>query len=434
MSGPGKTAELLIDALAGGGDGVGREPSGRAVMVPWTAPGDRVRVRIVEEHARWARGELVEVLGRSPARVEPSCARAGTCGGCQWLHVGLGAQRTAKEALVAGALRRLVAAGMEVRPIATPAPPLGWRRRARFHWERERGPGGDDDGGLTLGLYAARSRRIVDVPHCPQLDPRLDAAFATVRALLGKALRRAGELHLVVGESGAVHVVIDGPCDPAAASALVGTAGVAGVALRDARRRHTQIFGKARIDLDAELAAAADDFAQATADGNRMLRAEVGAALGPGPGQLLELYAGAGNFTRDAVAAGWTVTASDREAPGADDARPAARWLPGLAEQVVAALVGEGAHFDAVLLDPPRAGARDACAALATLAPRRVVYVSCDPATLGRDGDLLAAAGLAPRWALPVDLMPQTSHVEVIALFERAPEPLVAASGIPQGA
>jgi 23S rRNA (uracil1939-C5)-methyltransferase len=416
---PGPTADLVIDALAGGGDGVGREPSGRAVMVPWTAPGDRVRVRIVEEHARWARGEVLEVLGRGPSRAEPACARAGTCGGCQWQHVALGAQRSAKESIVAGALRRLVAAGMTMRPIATPAPALGWRRRARFHWERADRPGDRGDGELTLGLYAARSRRIVDVPHCPQLDPRLDAAFATVRTLLERALRRSGELHLVVGESGAVHVVVDGPCDPAAASALVGAAGIAGVALRDARRRHTQIFGKARIDLDAELAAAADDFAQATADGNRLLRAEVAAALGPGPGQLLELYAGAGNFTRDAVAAGWTATASDREAPGADEARPAARWLPGLAEAVVASLVDEGATFDAALLDPPRAGAREACAALAILAPRRVVYVSCDPATLGRDGDILAAAGLQPRWALPVDLMPQTSHVEVVALFER---------------
>jgi len=419
-----ETVELTIDALAGGGDGVGREPSGRAVLVPRTAPGDRVRVRLVEEHARWARGELVDVVAPGAMRVTPPCRLAATCGGCHWQHVALDAQRAAKFALVAGALRRLVGAGLDLRPIATPAPPLHWRRRARFHWERRGGAEGDapdarPTGELALGLFAARSRRIVDVAACPQLDLRLDKVLDLVRKELGPSLRRTGELHLVVGEIGEVHVVIDGACDPAAAATLVGRAGIAGVSVRGVGRRRVQTFGKARIELDAEMVAAADDFAQATAEGNRALRAEVEAALGAGPGRLLELFAGAGNFTRDALGSGWDVTATDRETPSEGGDAGGARWLPGLAEHVVERLAASGERFDAVLLDPPRMGAREACAVIPTLGARRIVYVSCDAATLGRDADLLVAAGYTPVWARPVDLMPQTAHVEVVCLLER---------------
>jgi 23S rRNA (uracil1939-C5)-methyltransferase len=399
--------------------------------VPRTAPGDRVRVEIVEEHARWARGELVSIVEPSPVRVTPPCPLAAVCGGCHWQHVALDAQREAKVALVAGALRRSVAAGLELRPIATPAPALHWRRRARFHWTRPGDgapdippPAGERAREPVIGLYAARSRRLIDVPTCPQLDPRLDAVLELVRKELGPSLRRNGELHFVVGEIGEVHVVVDGGCDPARAAALVGRAGIAGVSLRGVGRRRVQTFGKTRIELDAELVAAADDFAQATAEGNRALRAEVEVALGAGPGRLLELYAGAGNFTRDALASGWDVTATDRETPADTGAPPGsddggARWLPGLAEHVVARLADAGERFDAVLLDPPRMGAREACAELGRLGPRRIVYVSCDPATLGRDADVLLGQGYEPRWARPVDLMPQTAHVEVVCVFER---------------
>jgi len=403
--------ELTIDALAAGGDGVGREPSGRVVMVARTAPGDRVRARLVEEHARWARGELVEVVALGPARVEAPCPLAATCGGCPWQHVDLDAQRAAKTALVAGPLRRLLAGGLELRPIATPVAAWGWRRRARLHWIRPKGRP------AVIGFFGARSRRIVDVAACPQLDPALDAALGAVRGALGSALRESGEIHLAAGAGGRVHVVVDGPVDPDAAAPLVGTAGIDGVVVRPrGARGGAVVHGAARIDLEPDLAGAADDFAQASAAGNDALRAEVTAALGPGPGALLELFAGAGNFTRDAVAAGWTVTASDRNpAP----ALAGTRWITGAADEVVAGLAAGGDAFDAVLLDPPRTGAREVCAVLGRLGARRVVYVSCDPPTLGRDAELLAGQGYTPRWARPLDLMPQTAHVEVVCLLER---------------
>jgi 23S rRNA (uracil1939-C5)-methyltransferase len=132
---------------------------------------------------------------------------------------------------------------------------------------------------------------------------------------------------------------------------------------------------------------------------------------------VLELFAGGVNFTRHLVAAGAEVVANDMVAPAV--VVPGARFVAGTADAAVDRLVREGAQFDVVVLDPPRAGARAAVSRLGALAPRRVVYVSCDVATLARDLEVLAQADLTPRRATVFDVMPQTAHVEVVAVADR---------------
>ena len=383
---------LDITTLAAGGDGLGRDAEGRVTFVPYTAPGDRIRARLVAERAAWARGELVEVVVPSPSRVAPPCPlfAARACGGCQWQHVERAAQLAAKYAIVAGALRHAIARGLELQPILDAAPAYGWRRRARLHAR-----------GGALGFFAPRSHAIADQGGvgCVQLEPRLRDAVAAVRA----AGPPDGEVDVALGEGGAVVVATRAPWP--AGAALVGAAGIVGVETGDAA------YGTIEIELEPGLWARAGDFAQASAAGNAALIGEAMAALGPGPGRLLELYAGGGNLTRAARAAGWDVTAADVVAPR----RPidGVRWLTGSAADALAQLQGE--RFDAILLDPPRTGAAEITHALAA---RRIVYVSCDPATLGRDLDALAAAGAIARRARPIDLMPQTSHVEVVVAIE----------------
>jgi 23S rRNA (uracil1939-C5)-methyltransferase len=211
-----------------------------------------------------------------------------------------------------------------------------------------------------------------------------------------------GEIDVALGHGGAIVVATRSPW-PGGAT-LVGRAGIIGVEAAG------QAYGEIELELEPGLTARAADFAQASAAGNAVLVAEAVRALGPPSGSVLELHAGGGNFTRALVAAGWQVTASDVVAPR----RPigGVRWIRATAADALAQLRGES--FAAVLLDPPRTGAAEVARALAVLAPT-IVYVSCDPATLGRDLELL---GGNPRWARPIDLMPQTSHVEVVVRIE----------------
>lgn len=354
--------ELELTALAAGGDAIGRDRDGRATFVPFGAPGDRVRARIVEEHARWARAELVEVLAPGPDRVTPPCPyqAARTCGGCPWMHVARPAQLAAKRAIAASALRKLIPVG----EVAAPVPDLRWRRRVRMHVA-----------GGKRGFHAPRSRAITHIETCLQLDERLDRAVAEVPP------EGEGELHGIVGHDGAVQVVLGAA--PAGA-----------------------------IELEPGLPARADDFAQASHAGNAALVGEVLRAVAPRQGlKVLELFAGAGNFTRHLLAAGAEVVANDVVAP----ARPLTTFVAGPAAQAVRGRRG----FDVLLLDPPRAGALDVVRALTPAVAPRIVYVSCDVATLARDLAELAQRGWAPKSAQVLDLMPQTAHLEVVAVLER---------------
>jgi 23S rRNA (uracil1939-C5)-methyltransferase len=341
------SVELEITALAAGGDGVGREDSGRVVFVPRSAPGDRVRVRLVEEKPRMARGEIVEVVRASPDRVAPPCPHfAEGCGGCTWQHVARPAQLAAKQQIVAGALRKL---GVAIEAIADPSPPYGWRRRARFHVA-----------GGKLGLYKMASHDVLPIDRCPQLEPELDEAR--------RAYQPAGdgEVLLLRGHRG--EIAID----------------------------------SGEIEIEPGLRGSPRDFAQASASGNAAMVAIARAAVGPGPGRMLELYAGAGNFTRFFRADGWDVIAGDAERGGARGQ-----------------LERERGPFDAIVLDPPRTGAADAVPGILRHAPPRVVYISCDPATLARDAERLVGGGYRAERAWPVDVMPQTAHVEVIMTLLR---------------
>ncbi len=384
---PGDVIELAITSLAAGGDGVGRDVGGRVTFVPRTAPGDRVRARITKTTASFAHAELLEVIEPSQQRVEPPCPHFELgCGGCAWQHVDRDEQLRAKQAIVHGALRRLSA--LEIHPIANPAPPYGWRRRARFHVA-----------GGRAGLYAHGTNRVLPIDHCPQLDPRLDAAYAQVRA----ATPPDGELALVIGEAGDVAVGVQKPWR--GADKLVGRAGVRGVVTPDGKH------GNPLVELEPALAIGPWDFAQASAAGNAAMIEIVRRAVGKGPGKLVELHAGAGNFTRAFFLDDWDVRASDVAAP---PGKSLAHFEVGPAAAVLARMTGP---VDVLVLDPPRTGAAECIEGIAKLAPRVVVYISCDPATLARDVERLVDYRATDAW--PIDLMPQTAHVEVVLRLER---------------
>ncbi len=386
---PGPVLELTVTALAAGGDGIARDATGRVTFIPRTVPGDVVRAQVSQATSSFARAKLVEIVAPSPDRVEPECGHfTRGCGGCQWQHVARGVQLEAKHGNVAGALRKLV--GLVVHPIAAPAPALHWRRRARFHVTAG-----------AVGLYELDSHHVIGIDHCPQLEAALDTALAQVAS----SSPPDGELALVVGHAGDVAVAVDRPWR--GAPALVGKAAIRGVIAGG------EVHGAPVIEIEPGLWGGPRTFAQASAAGNAALIARTREVVGQGPGRLLELYAGSGNFTRGFIADRWDVLATDAVAP---ERSIGAEHRAGAVKDVLVALAGP---FDVVVLDPPRAGAAEAIEDIARLAPRTIAYVSCDPATLARDATRLVALGYRATDAWPFDLMPQTSHVEVVMALVR---------------
>lgn len=378
--------ELEITALAAGGDGVGRDENGRVTFIPRTAVGDRARVSLAKQTKSFARGELARLVTPSADRVTPPCEYfVAGCGGCAWQHISRPAQLAAKQAILTGALRKLE--GLAIEPIADPAPPYGWRRRARFHVE-----------GGKVGLYAYGSQRVIPIAHCPQLEPALDAALRAV----AQATPPDGELMILRGHKGEVVVSVEHGWR--GAPALIGKAGIVGILAGK------EAHGTATVEVEPGLHGGPRDFAQASAAGNTALVALARAALGKGPGRVLELHAGAGNLTRAFAADGWQVIASDVVKP-ARVADGATSFAVGAADKVLERTQGP---FDAIVLDPPRTGAPEAMAGVVRHAPPVIVYVSCDPATLARDALQLIQHGYRAERAWPIDLMPQTAHVEVV--------------------
>jgi len=398
-----------IDGLAMGGDAVGRQrdpagaesaSDGRATFVPLAAPGERVRARIERQKGRVAWGELTAVERPGPDRVPPPCPLFGTCGGCQWQHVTVEAQRAAKRAIVERAL------GVVIPPVRAAGPDFGYRDRAKLTV----GPGG------TLGFHARRSHAIVDLgdpPRCPLLGPELGRALPALRAL-ARGLAPGIELEAQAGAEG-VHLNVvhaDGVSAGHARREIdrLGTAGVVGLSLGG-----KPALGRADVDAaepgSPPLAIPGGGFAQAGRAGTAALVAAVLEAVGDAPGVVLELYAGSGTFTRHLLGRAARLLACDGDPAAVERGRrnaPAATWSARPPAEAP----------DTVVLDPPREGADRAHLDAALRARRRIVYVSCDPQTLGRDARHLEAAGFGLVRAVALDLMPQTFHVEVVATFE----------------
>jgi 23S rRNA (uracil1939-C5)-methyltransferase len=429
--------------------------------VPLAAPGETVRARITRQKARVAWGELEEIVSPpSAVRVAPPCPLFGTCGGCQWQHVALDAQRSSKRQIVARALG-IPEVDLELRG-TTPddaADGAGYRERARVLV----GAGG------AIGFRARRSHDVVDVPRCLLLAPALAAALASIRRLAAAGwLQPGSELELQGGRSG-VHLRVKtespppllsprraergegraggphftpgaaprgtftaGP-DPAAVPVVAPDAagwlaalrpdGVVGVVVVTAAGRGSAA-GETAVDVaepgSPPLRIPAGGFSQVGRAANAALVEAALGAVGTAPGTVLELYAGSGNFTRHLCARTGVVFAHDGDRDAVARGRmnaPAARWLD---DRSLASAMLEPAP-DTVFVDPPRGGLDAVAFAAAVRARAQIVYVSCDPQTLGRDSRRLHDAGFRLTSALALDLMPHTSHIEVVARFARVP-------------
>jgi 23S rRNA (uracil1939-C5)-methyltransferase len=357
----GTELELVVESLAAGGDGVARS-DGLAVFVPWSAPGDRVRARVTESRPRFARAEILELIAPGPGRRAAPCPHFGRCGGCSWLHLEEAEQQRARVAIARAALERI--AGRrdlpEIEVIPSPRA-LGYRARARVAYQHGR-----------IGFRARGSREVVDVERCAVLDPATQDQLTRLRAAPPKG---EGELEL-------------------------------------------RGFGRQVALAAGPLEVPADAFFQANGALWERWREVVVESCGSGE-LAVELYCGVGFYTQSLCARFARVIALEGNAAAARSAarnsraeivsEPAERWAP-------RSLTRLGAQL--VLLNPPRAGCHQLVSdALRNAKPRRVVYVSCDCATLARDLERLGSGFRIARIAL-LDALPQTHHVELVVALD----------------
>ena len=416
-----ETIEGTVRDFSRFGEGVVKTGQG-VVFAPGVLPGERVELSAVRKKAKGVlHSDKVRVLDRSAQRGEPVCPIVDRCGGCPLMIASPKLQLKFKRDLLESALDRLPGFAQIRMGWVTPVRVIGYRKRARMHWSA--GPR------LRIGYHPPRADVVTDVGRCAILDPPLDAAFATLRSVLGPHLAGNGELHLATGRGGAVILLRSETPQPptvyGALEALVHDGVLAGAALRAGGATVDAIFGEPREHREGAdgkpLIGPIAGFSQAHDEVNRALVSRVLELACPTDRDVLELFAGAGNLTVALAANAKTLVAVEQDEAAADTCREnlQARGLAATVRTGDAETYRAPAVPDVVVLDPPRKGAPGAMKRILKSGVPEVVYVSCDPPTLGRDLATLAEGGYWPTDAVALDMFPQTAHVECVVRLER---------------
>jgi tRNA/tmRNA/rRNA uracil-C5-methylase (TrmA/RlmC/RlmD family) len=408
--------ELQIGAVANGGWCVARH-EGRVVFVRHTLPGERVLARVTQETKNFLRADAVEILEASPDRVQAPCpfAGPGRCGGCDWQHASLPAQRTLKAEVVKEQLRRLAGIERDVVVEEVPGAPdgLGWRTRVQFAVRR--------DG--VVGLRKHRSHQIEPIDECLIAHPQVEALGIERKRWPGatgvEAIASAGtgDRLAVLSSRGRARV----PRMDAPVRLVSGKTDKPPFVREDVAGRLWQVSGSGFWQVHP---GAAETLVEAVVD-----------ALEPRKGDIaVDLYCGAGLFAGvlgEAIGPDGLVVGIESDAQAVRDARCNLRDRPhvsverGEVENVIDEIqFGRGRstlnNADLVVLDPPRTGAgRDVVKRVAELAGRRIAYVSCDPATLARDLAFFSEYGWTLSALRAFDAFPMTHHVECVATLVR---------------
>jgi 23S rRNA (uracil1939-C5)-methyltransferase len=419
--------ELDIDRLSYGPYGIGRS-DGKAVMIPSSAPGDRVVARLIESKARYAIGAIVNIVAPSPLRQTPPCPYVGDCGGCTWQHIRYREQLKAKEQSVADALRRIGKLdNFALRPIVASPRAEHYRRRIRLQVSAVN----------RLGFYSAASHHVVEVDACLIAAQPLNAVIAPLRLWLDSLAANLEHIEIISGDEPGQTVVSATAAEPLVASdeqrceqLLGATDSIDGVIVHAGDWRRT--WGNPSITVvlqdDLTLKLDADTFTQVNAEANRLMLAELlNAGAFDKQDRVLELYSGAGNFTLPMARQAGEITAvegfrsavASGKLNGQRNGIDNIHWICAPVPRALAQLKQQRQKYSKVVLNPPRTGAKGIEAAISALGAATIMYISCNPTTLARDLAALSKLGYKLRFVQPVDFFPHTFHVESLAVMTR---------------
>jgi len=402
--------EVVIDKIVYGGAGLGRH-EGKVVFVPFTAPGDRVIVRPVEQKKKLIHATVERLVVPGPARSEPFCVHFGTCGGCQWQHLEYAAQVEIKHSILEELFHHHLPETRALRIDMKPSPQdRGYRSRARIQF---RGRGSES----AIGFFGYQSHGVIDVATCPLLRPTLSAALRSLRELWeqGRADPGMRQAEIACSEEETKWNWVEIEPSLEEGFSLLGKnpdAEGGGATL-------TRKVGQFEYKITPSIFFQANDFMVAE------LLSTVENLVGEGgPGSALDLFAGVGLFTLplarhfsqvtavEASAEACRLCRENSKAAGLENVRVtnggAAPWMKAVSSVTSPA-------FDLIILDPPRTGAGPGVIEkIREWAPNTVIYVSCDPQTLVRDLALLAGRDYRIDFVLGLDLFPQTYHFETV--------------------
>jgi 23S rRNA (uracil1939-C5)-methyltransferase len=401
--------QVQVETMAHGGSALARH-EGKVVFIPYVLPGEEVLVEVTEEKARYARGQPVEIKTPSPDRVEPRCSHFGTCGGCQWQHIAYDRQVRLREEILQSQLMRIAhLPDAPVEPTIRAENPWNYRNHVQLHLDETGRP----------GFIAAEEHDVVPITECFIMHPllwdmfsSLDIDFPDLERVSLRAGISTGERLLILETRGheAPGVEID---VPVSCVLLLGDGHPATYVGNNYVTEH--VAGKSiRIS-------ATSFFQVHTAQAEQLLTTVKRYANAQGDELVLDLYCGVGTFGVELSESVAEVIGIDSSEAAIEDARYNSqgmanlRFLQGSVEQL---LPDVDEAIDLVIIDPPRQGvSKQALSALIAHTPPRVVYVSCDPATLARDVGRMMQAGYELLAIQPVDMFPQTYHVEAVALL-----------------
>ena len=424
------------------GHGVARI-DGKVTFVDGALAGERAEIAVYRKHAKYNSANAVSILKASAQRADPRCRYFGRCGGCSMQHLEPSAQVAAKQRVLEENLARIGKVQPEVVLPALHGPTWSYRHRARLSVRRV-----DKKGGVLVGFHEKRSSFIADMASCEVLTANVSALIAPLRELIVELSNsdRIPQIEIAVGEH--VTVLVFRLLEPwseddaAKVRAFADTHGVQIWEQKKGPDTARPFWPQAASELSYSLPEFGlvmpfrpTEFTQVNTAINRALVSRALRLLDPQPGErIADLFCGLGNFTLPIARSGADVLGIEGSAELVARARENAvrnglantRFeVDNLFEMTPEKFAALG-HFDKLLIDPPRSGAIEVVKSLPGPAesrdgaPRRIVYVSCDPATLARDAEVLVhVKGYALKAAGVANMFPHTAHVESIALFER---------------
>jgi 23S rRNA (uracil1939-C5)-methyltransferase len=422
---------LSIDGLDSEGRGVGRNPEGKVVFVEGALPGERVAFRTVTGKRKFDVAVTTSVLESSAGRRDPRCPHFGRCGGCATQHADERTQMAAKQRWLEDCLERIGKVKSETLLPVTYGPEWGYRHRARLSVRHVASRG------ALVGFRERRSTYVADMRECPVLPEAMSALIVPLRELIGKlSIReRLPQIEVAVADNATVlvfrHLLPLTAQDEEAIRSFAQTHGVhAWLQPKGPESAHP--FHPAQSELyytlpefGLRIQFRPTEFTQVNHAMNRVLVTKAVKMIDPQPGErIADLFCGLGNFSLPLAARGAQVIGFEGSRELVERARQNAAANGLVAQFEVVDLFKSSANgfgpFPKLLIDPPREGAVEVVKSLPDEWPRRIVYVSCDPATLARDaGILVHTRGFRLVAAGVVNMFPHTAHVESIAQFER---------------